>query len=122
MTDSTNPADSMEFLRKMWGNLGIPIPGMVVPTLDVNELEKKITDLKAVEGWLKMNLNMLQLHIQGLEMQCSTLTTMKNIKQGNDQAASNNPFANPAMWPWAVMQQAAAAAASSEPKPDSEGK
>ena len=113
MADSTNPTDPMDFLRKMWGNLGIPVPGMVVPTLDVNELEKKIADLKAVEGWLKMNLDMLQLHIQGLEMQCGTLTAMKNPGQGGDPAAAKNPFANPALWPWNVMQQAAAAAASS---------
>lgn len=119
MTDSTNPTDPMDFLRKMWGNMGIPVPGMVVPTLDVNELEKKIADLKAVEGWLKMNLNMLQLHIQGLEMQCGTLNAMQNLGQGGDPAATNNPFTNPALWPWNVMQQAAAAAsASTEPKTD----
>jgi hypothetical protein len=124
MTDSTNPTDPKDFLHKMWGNLGIPVPGMVVPTLDVNELEKKIADLKAVEGWLKMNLNMLQLHIQGLEMQCGTLTAMKNLGQGGDPAVANNPFANPALWPWNVMQQAAAAAtsATAEQKPDTEKK
>ena len=111
---SANMGDSMDFLRKMWGNMGIPVPGMVVPTLDVNELEKKITDLKAVEGWLKMNLNMLQLHIQGLEMQCTTLTAMKNFAQSAESADSStavntNPFTNPAMWPWTMMQQATAA-------------
>ena len=118
MTNSSgNAGDSMDFLRKMWGNMGIPVPGMVVPTLDVNELEKKITDLKAVEGWLKMNLNMLQLHIQGLEMQCTTLTAMKNFSQSSESTdpgpAHANPFMNPAMWPWAIMQQAAADANSS---------
>ena len=123
MTNSTNPADPVEFLRKMWGNMGIPVPGMVVPTLDVNELEKKIADLKAVEGWLKLNLNMLQLHIQGLEIQCGTLNAMKNPGQGVDPTAAGNPFANPALWPWNVMQQAAAAAsASAGQKPDTEEK
>lgn len=112
MTDSTNPLDPMEFLRKMLGNMGVPIPGLVVPTLDANELQKKITDLKAVEGWLKMNLNMLQLHIQGLEMQCNTLTTMQNLGQSSDPAATVNPFTNSALWPWSVLQQAAAAASS----------
>lgn len=123
MTDSTNPTDSMDFLRKMWGNMGIPVPGMVVPTLDVNELEKRITDLKAVEGWLKMNLNMLQLHIQGLEMQCGTLTAMKNLGQSGDPAdAASNPFTNPALWPWNVMQQAAVAATSATPEPKADTK
>lgn len=107
MTDSSNPNDTMDLLRKMWGNMGIPIPGMAVPTLDVGELEKRITDLKAVEGWLKMNLNMLQLHIQGLEMQCTTLSAMKNFGQSAEAATANNPFTNPNLWPWNVMQQAA---------------
>ena len=71
----------MEFLRKMWGNMGVPIPGMVAPTLDADEIEKRVTDLKAVEGWLKMNLNMLQLHIQGLEMQRATLAAMQSMGQ-----------------------------------------
>lgn len=112
MTDSTNPADAMEFLRKMLGNVGIPVPGMAVPTLDVKELEKKIAELKTVEGWLKMNLNMLQLHIQGLEMQCATLTAMQNLAQADGSASASNPFANPALWPLNLLQQVAAAAAS----------
>ena len=33
------------------------------------KLDKHITDLKAVEGWLRMNLSMLQMTIQSLEMQ-----------------------------------------------------
>jgi hypothetical protein len=120
MTDSANSADPMDLLRKMWGNMGIPLPGMAVPTLDVGELDKRITDLKAVEGWLKMNLNMLQLHIQGLEMQHGTLTAMQNLGQGFDSAninnPANNPFTNPANWPWNMMQQAAAATpAATEP-------
>lgn len=112
MTDSPNPTDSMEFLRKMWGNMGIPVPGMVVPTLDIGELEKKIADLKAVEGWLKMNLNMLQLHIQGLEMQRDTLTAMQRPGQNSGPAVADNPLTNPALWPWNVLQQAATAATS----------
>ena len=102
----------------MWGNMGIPMPGMVTPTLDVDEIEKRVTDLKAVEGWLKMNLNMLQLHIQGLEMQRATLTAMQNMGQnvpaGVDAVAGNhNPFASSAMWPWTVMQQLATASGAS---------
>ena len=34
----------------------------------------------------------IQLHIQGLEMQRSTLTAMQNIGQDSGQAAANNPF------------------------------
>jgi hypothetical protein len=69
---STTPTDPMEFLKSLWGNSGMPLPGLVTPTLDTNELEKRITDLKAVEGWLKNNISMLQMTMQGLEKQRST--------------------------------------------------
>ena len=123
MSDNSATQDSMEFLRKMWGNMGIPIPGMITPTLDVDEIEKRVTDLKAVEGWLKMNLNMLQLHIQGLEMQRTTLAAMQNLGQSGAHdlgtaSATPNPFMNPAMWPWNVMQQVASAAGASPPAPE----
>ena len=72
-------SDPLEFVRNMWGNMGFSLPGMVTPTMDVDELEKRITDMKAVEGWLKMNLNMLQMSIQGLEMQRATLMTSYNF-------------------------------------------
>jgi hypothetical protein len=78
---STTPSDPMEFLKSLWGNTGMPLPGLVTPTLDTNELEKRITDLKAVEGWLKSNLSMLQMTIQGLEMQRATLSALQAISQ-----------------------------------------
>lgn len=103
--------DPMDFLKNMWGSMGMPLPGMVTPTLDTNELEKRITDLKAVEGWLKTNLGMLQMTIQGLEMQRSTLAAMHAISQSASSPDANaNPFGNPAMWPWNFMQQATEAA------------
>lgn len=111
------PSDPMEFLKNMWGSMGMPLPGMVTPTLDTNELEKRITDLKAVEGWLKTNLGMLQMTIQGLEMQRSTLAAMHAISQSaSSQEANANPFANPNMWPWNFMQQAATAAGVDNPE------
>jgi hypothetical protein len=108
-----NPnADPLEFLKGMWGSMGFAVPGMVTPTLDVNELDKRITDLKTVEGWLRMNLNMLQMSIQGLEMQRATLAAMQAISQSaSSPEATANPFANPALWPWNMMQPGAAPAA-----------
>ena len=69
----TTPNDPLELLKGMWGNMGFSLPGMVTPTLDTDELGKRIADLKAVEGWLKSNLSLLQMTIQGLEMQRITL-------------------------------------------------
>lgn len=100
--------DPLEFLKSLWGKVGVPLPGIVTPTLDVTELDKRITDLKAVEGWLKMNLNMLQMSIQGLEVQRATLATFQAIGHvGQEAAPGSHPFSNPALWPWSLMQQAA---------------
>ncbi|MCC6656669.1 MAG: hypothetical protein IT512_00630 [Rhodocyclaceae bacterium] len=108
-TDSPN-TDPLEFLKGMWGSMGFAVPGMVTPTLDVGELDKRIAELKTVEGWLRMNLNMLQMSIQGLEMQRATLAAMQAISQTAGSAEANaNPFANPALWPWNMMQQPGAA-------------
>ncbi len=105
---STTPTDPMEFIKSLWGNTGMPLPGLVTPTLDTNELDKRITDLKAVEGWLKTNLGMLQMTIQSLEMQRATLSAFQAISQSaSSPEAQANPFANPAMWPWNFMQNAA---------------
>ncbi len=107
--------DPLEFLKSMWGSMGFPLPGMVTPTVDVGELDKRITDLKAVEGWLKMNLGMLQISIQGLEMQRATLTAIQSLGQADPSA---NPFASPGLWPWGIIQQAADAAGAPPEKPE----
>jgi hypothetical protein len=109
MTDSTQAQEPLDMLKSMWSSMGIPLPGMVTPTLDTNELDKRIADFKAVEGWLRTNLSMLQLTIQGLEMQRTTLAAMQAMGQASS-AGEASPFANPALWPWNMMQQAAAPA------------
>lgn len=81
MAKETPAADPLEFVRGMWSNMGFSLPGMVTPTLDVNELEKRIADLRAVENWLKMNLNMLQMTTQGLEMQRVALVAVQAMGQ-----------------------------------------
>lgn len=113
---NSNPLDPMEFLKSLWGSTSMPLPGLMTPTLDTDELEKRITDLKAVEGWLKTNLSVLQMTIQGLEVQRATLTALQAIGQSvgsakPDETLGENPFANPnlaALWPWNLMQSATA--------------
>ena len=75
--DALPPQDPFEMFRRLWGGLGVPLPGMAMPTLDPQELEKRIQELKSVEVWLNMNLNMLRTAIQGLEMQKSGLQAMQ---------------------------------------------
>jgi hypothetical protein len=106
----------MEFLKSLWGTAGMPLPGLVTPTLDTNELDKRVADLKAVEGWLKTNLGMLQMTIQGLEMQRATLAAMQAFVQPTQSPdAGNNPFTNPALWPWQFPQHAASTATQETP-------
>ena len=77
MSDTTPPQDPFELFRRLWGPLGVPVPGMAMPTLDPQEIDKRIQDLKSVEAWLSMNLNMLRAGIQGLEMQKAGLNAMQ---------------------------------------------
>ena len=132
MSKDQNAQDPLEFVRGMWNQMGFSLPGMVTPTLDVDELDKRIKDMRAVEGWLKMNLNMLQMSIQGLEMQRAALAAVKAMSQQAQQAvegasdSASNPFAAAAaMWPWNLMggQSAAAPvpAAQAEAKEGSRG-
>lgn len=109
MSKETPAADPLEFVRGMWNNMGFSLPGMVTPTLDVNELDKRIADLKAVENWLKMNLNMLQMTTQGLEMQRVALAAVQAMSQharesgSTDAQVDTSLFAAAAMWPWNLM-------------------
>ena len=66
-----------EFFQKMWNPMSFPIPGMFQPTMDVEEVEKKIRELQAVENWLKMNLTFVQMTAKTLEMQKSALETIQ---------------------------------------------
>lgn len=128
MSTENNAQDPMEFMRSMWSKMGFSLPGMVTPTLDVDELDKRIADMKAVENWLKMNLSSLQMATQGLEMQRATIAAMQAMskiaseggRKEGDEAVQPNPFAG-GMWPWNLMQnaaeQSAAAAAAAAPTP-----
>ena len=112
MADPQAPHDPFEMFRRLWGPLGIPLPGMTMPTLDPGEIEKRIAELKAVEGWLSMNLNMLRMAIQGLEMQKAALQAMRATAQvGLDAASAGAQQPNPMLWPWAAVQQALGGAA-----------
>ncbi|HQY27886.1 MAG TPA: hypothetical protein PK787_03780 [Burkholderiaceae bacterium] len=70
-----NVLDTVEFVKKAWASFGVP-PGFA-PTVDVEELDRRIADLKAVEQWLTVNMNMLQGTIQALEIQRGTIATLQ---------------------------------------------
>ena len=86
--------ETVDFVRKAWGNIGLP--SNFAPTMDVEELDKRIADLKAVEQWLNVNQSMLRGTIQGLEVQRNTIATVqafgKAVKSGGSQPFSSDAF------------------------------
>jgi hypothetical protein len=92
--------DTLDFVKNLWGSMGLPgmnvpgmpgmnVPGMVMPTLSVDEINKRISDLKAVESWLSLNMGMLRSTIQALEVQAATISTLQTM--GERFTATMNP-------------------------------
>jgi len=59
--------------------------GWVAPTLNVEDIQKRIEDLKAVQFWLEQNSRALSATIQALEVQKMTLSTLSamNVSMGD---------------------------------------
>jgi hypothetical protein len=121
-----------EMLDRMWGMMrltpfGAAFPGMtggasqgispslsmmsdmMAPLTNVEELDKRITDMRAVEQWLKLNLNMLQSAIQALEVQRATLATLRAFGAFAQQSMTQP-----------VPEAAPAAAPRQQPEPQAE--
>jgi len=74
-----------DFLQNLAKGAGQGIPQLpnlgnwVAPTINVEELEKRIDELKAVQFWLDQNAAALKATIQALEVQKMTLATLKGM-------------------------------------------
>ena len=101
--------DAIAFMQKLWNPFGLPMPGLMpqapaevqggVPgmpfpspaamfaALDPVEVERKINELKVIEGWLAMSLNMMQMSIKTMELQKASLEAMR----AGHSSASNRP-------------------------------
>lgn len=77
MAEQELPKDMFEFMQKMWNPMSFPIPGMGTPTVDVGEIEKKISELKTIENWLTMNVGFVQMTVKTLEMQKMALESLR---------------------------------------------
>lgn len=116
------------------GGASAGAPGMaswVAPTLSVEELDKRIQELKAVQFWLEQNGTALKATIQALEVQKMTLSTLQGMNvnmaelakafsaqkpsAGND-AATTASSASPATPPPASAQATAAEPAKAKKK------
>jgi hypothetical protein len=86
MSQETPFQDPFELLKSMWAPMGLPLGtlGTLAPLLDPNDIEKRIADLKSVETWLSMNMNVLRMTIQGLEMQKATLAAFQSMQPKAD--------------------------------------
>jgi hypothetical protein len=59
---------------------GMPnMASWVAPTLNIEELDKRIQELKTVQFWLEQNTNALKAIIQALEVQKMTLSTLQGM-------------------------------------------
>ena len=91
-----SPQDALEFMQRMWNPLGLAMPGFAPPTaaptpaglpfpnpaamfaaLDPAEIDRKIAELKIIENWLTMSVNMMQMSIKTMELQKASLEAMR---------------------------------------------
>ena len=94
-----SPQDALEFMQRMWNPLGIAMPGFAAPVapagapapggmpfpypaamfaaLDPAEIERKIGELRIIENWLTMSINMMQMSIKTMELQKASLEAMR---------------------------------------------
>lgn len=71
------------------------LPEWVAPTVSIEEVDKRITELKAVQFWLEQNGKALAATIQALEVQRMTLSTLQgmNVSMGELAQAFQFPAA-----------------------------
>ena len=60
-----------------FAGMPFPNPAMMFAALDPLEIERKIAELKIVEGWLAMSLNLMQMSIRTLELQKASLEALR---------------------------------------------
>ncbi|MGJ7493491.1 PhaM family polyhydroxyalkanoate granule multifunctional regulatory protein [Variovorax sp. RT4R15] len=105
MTDAAKPFNfanfvpGFDFLKNLTtgGAAGAAnaVPGLsglaswVAPTLSVEEVDKRIQELKTVQFWLDQNLNALKATIQALEVQKMTLSTLKGMNVRMEDLANS---------------------------------
>lgn len=64
------------------------VSNWIAPTLNVEELDKRVQELKAVQFWLDQNAAALKATIQALELQKMTLATLKGMNFNIAEMAS----------------------------------
>ena len=118
----TKMVPGFDFLQGLVKNAGAALPNMgqwIAPTLNPEELEKRIEELRTVQFWLEQNARMLGATIQALEVQRMTLSTLKtmNVQMGElrDSIKLSVPGVEPAQAEEPATEPAPRAAAKKAP-------
>jgi len=80
--DLARMVPGFDSLQGMLKNAGAGLPNVgqwIAPTLNPEELDKRIQELKTVQFWLEQNAKLLGATIQGLEVQKLTLNTLQSM-------------------------------------------
>ena len=130
MTDPTAAFSKLvpgfDFLKGLAANAGAAMPGMgqwIAPTLNPEELEKRIEELRTVQFWLEQNARMIGATIQALEVQRMTLSTLKtmNVSLGDLAESLKIRMPAPAAEPAPPAAQPVRAAPVPTPEPEADG-
>lgn len=98
--DFTKLVPGFDFLQGLVKNAGSALPGIgqwVAPTLNPEELDKRIEELRTVQFWLEQNARMLAATIQALEVQRMTLSTLKTMNVQMDDLRDSLQIKMPEM-------------------------
>ena len=90
------------------------LSGWVAPTMSVEELDKRIQELKAVQFWLEQNARAITATVQALEVQKMTLATLQGMNVAMGDMVGAFSAGSPAAQPFKAQPQASAAP---EPQP-----
>jgi len=93
-----SPQEALDFMQRMWNPFGIPMPGFALPgttplggtgaipfpnpasmfaALDPAEIDRKIAELRVIENWLTMSVNLMQMSIKTMELQKASLEALR---------------------------------------------
>jgi hypothetical protein len=115
--DFARMVPGFDFLQGLMKSAGSSLPGMgqwVAPTLDAEEVDKRIQELRTVQFWLEQNARMLAATIQALEVQRMTLATLQTMNVPMSELRESMKI-DPATFAAAASAAPAAPAASPAP-------
>lgn len=123
MNPGTFP-NGMDFMKQFWQQgaastaapqAAAPSPAFaqamgqyMMPTFDLDELDKRIADMRTVLQFMELNTNVLRQSLNTLEVQRNTVATLQSMAKpaaSNEQAASTDADTSAAAAPWLAAWQ-----------------